>query len=73
MDPRILIVDDDASSCDLVKEVLVHATGMEVVALKDSKAASACLAKERFGVILLDYQMPSPDGAELAARCASPA
>jgi DNA-binding response OmpR family regulator len=66
MDTRILVVDDDTSSCDFMREILVQATGMEVVALTDSGAASPLLAKEKFGVILLDYQMPAPDGIELA-------
>ena len=66
MDSRILIVDDDPASCALMKEVLVHATGVEVRAMTDSRAAVGHLAKEKFMVILLDFRMPSPDGPELA-------
>ena len=66
MDSRILIVDDDPASCAFMKEVLVHATGMEVLAMTDSRAALAQLAKEKFMVILVDFQMPSPDGPEMA-------
>ena len=66
MDARILIVDDDAASCGFMKDVLLHATGIGVLALTDSRAASTLLGKEKFVVILLDYQMPSPDGPELA-------
>jgi DNA-binding response OmpR family regulator len=66
MDARILIVDDEPASCDFMKEILVQATGMGVLALTDSRAAPTHLAKEKFVVILLDYQMPSPDGPELA-------
>ncbi|HEY6466364.1 MAG TPA: response regulator [Candidatus Acidoferrales bacterium] len=66
MDSRILIVDDDAASCAFMKDVLIQATGTEVLALTESRAASTCLTKEKFMVILLDFQMPSPDGPELA-------
>jgi DNA-binding response OmpR family regulator len=68
MDPRILIVDDDHSSCDLMKEILVQATGMEVLAFEDSKAALPHMSNEKFSVIVLDYQMPMPDGTELARQ-----
>jgi DNA-binding response OmpR family regulator len=68
MDARILIVDDDVSSCDLMKEVLLHATGMDVLALTDSHAASVQIGSEKFSVMVLDYQMPSPDGLDLARQ-----
>jgi DNA-binding response OmpR family regulator len=68
MDARVLVVDDDVSSCDFMKEVLIHATGMDVLALTDSRVASTSIAKEKFGVILLDLQMPSPDGTDLARQ-----
>ena len=66
MPARALVVDDDASSCEFIKEVLLHATGGEVLALTDSHEAAAWLAEEKFGIILLDLQMPAPDGTELA-------
>lgn len=66
METRVLVVDDDAASCAFMKEVLVHATGMEVLALTDSKDAAPLIADEKFGVILVDLQMPSPDGLELS-------
>jgi DNA-binding response OmpR family regulator len=66
MDARALVVDDDSSSLEFMKEVLVHASGMDILALADSTAASAYLSKEKFGVILLDMQMSAPDGLELA-------
>jgi DNA-binding response OmpR family regulator len=66
MDARILVVDDDRTSCEMMRDVLVQTTGTAVLAFTDSRAAAACLAKEKFGVILLDYQMPTPDGTELA-------
>jgi DNA-binding response OmpR family regulator len=66
MGSRILIVDDDPASCAFMKEVLVHATGVEVLAMTDSRAALAHLAKEKFMVLLLDFQMPPPDGPEMA-------
>ena len=65
MDSRVLVVDDDAGSCDLMREVLTNATGMNVVALTDSRAAMAHLAKQKFMVAVLDFVMPSPNGVEL--------
>jgi DNA-binding response OmpR family regulator len=66
MESRALVVDDDSSSCEFMKEVLVQATGMGVLAVADSRAAAAHLSKEKFGVILLDYEMPTLDGPDLA-------
>jgi len=48
MDSRILIIDDDAASCAFMKDVLIQATGSEVLALTESRAASTCIAKEKF-------------------------
>ena len=63
---RALVVDDEASSCEFIKEVLTNATGGEVLALTNSREAAAWLAEEKFGIILLDLQMPAPDGTDLA-------
>jgi DNA-binding response OmpR family regulator len=46
-----------------MKEVLIQATGSEVLALTESRAASTRLNEEKFMVVLLDFQMPSPDGS----------
>jgi hypothetical protein len=54
MDARALVVDDDSASCEFVKEILVHATGMDVLALTDSRAAAAHRTKEKFSPMLPD-------------------
>jgi len=66
MQSRVLIVDDDPAACEFMKEILVHATGMEVLALTDGCAVGPYLEAEKFAVILLDLRMPAPDGAEVA-------
>ena len=65
MDARILVVDDDRVSCELMRDVLHQATGTPVLAFTDGRAAAGLIAREKFSVMLLDYQMPSPDGIEL--------
>ena len=59
---RVLVVDDDASVCEVVKELLTP-TGCEVVPIADTDEAIAKLrAKETFHVLILDLKMPSMDG-----------
>jgi len=65
MSSRVLVVDDDPVACQLMKEILLHATGMEVLALTEGAAAVQHLAEEKFAVILLDLRMPPPDGNEV--------
>jgi CheY-like chemotaxis protein len=67
---RALIVDDEPQSCELVREIL-DSNGIEAVILAKSGAAAAYLWAEKFSVVLLNLQMPSPDGVELARRIRS--
>ena len=59
--PHILIVDDDPAVRDLVS-VLLQRRGMRVDTAEDGERAVACIAAQRYDVILLDLLMPRLDG-----------
>jgi CheY-like chemotaxis protein len=61
---RVLVVDDNASMCELICEVL-HSAEVECSTLTNSSEAATQLAKEKFAAIFLDVCMPRPDGIEL--------
>jgi CheY-like chemotaxis protein len=64
---QILVVDDDADSCELVGLVLREA-GYSIDLAKDGSEALAKAARRRPDVVLADVQMPGIDGLELARR-----
>lgn len=64
---RALIVDDDPVVCELIATVL-RSTGTEVLSLTHSADAVKHLSNEKFGVVLFDFHMPSPDGLELSRQ-----
>jgi len=69
-DKRVLIVDDNATNLNILKHIL-QAAQLEVLALEDSSAVAGILQQaidERrlFDLIILDIQMPAPDGYALA-------
>ena len=64
---KVLIVEDDAPTLELMGEVL-GSLKAEVRAVSDSEAASALVNQERFDGIFLDLQMPKVDGFELTRR-----
>ena len=67
MPARVLVVDDDALTCELIGEILCSA-GMEAASLTDSTEAAARLRTDKFDAIFLDVRMPPPDGIELARQ-----
>jgi len=65
MSERILIVDDDPNSRDIVQTFL-QARGYHVETAEDGQAALARLEELKPGLVLLDVMMPGMDGWEVA-------
>jgi CheY-like chemotaxis protein len=64
---RILVVDDSASFRRAASELL-HARGFRLLAaVGDGQAALAAVAEERPDGVLLDVNLPGPDGLAVAA------
>ncbi len=66
---RILIVDDNLSSCKLLTKILTY-WGMKVHAIQDSSDAVSVLYRgiyenNPFPIVLIDMQMPGMDGEAL--------
>ena len=61
---RILLVDDDPLTLDLLGEVLRRA-GYEVVIAADATEASARLQESAFDLVLSDMVMPGRNGIDL--------
>ena len=65
---RVLIIDDDASVCEFLQELLTP-DGCEVVAVNDPHEGLAMLkAQEKFHILILDLRMPGITGIELLAQ-----
>jgi uncharacterized protein (TIGR02266 family) len=64
---RVLVVEDDAPTLELMDEVLTSLK-VEVQAIGDSEQAAGLVNQERFDGIFVDLQMPTMDGFELARR-----
>lgn len=64
---RILYVDDDEAMLRIVEDRLPHLAAVEVVTAVTGWQALALLAERRFDLVLLDYELPDFDGAELCA------
>ncbi len=62
---KILVADDNASNCKILKSVLENA-GHEVEIIGDGEAALASLDRSRFDLALLDINMPEVSGYEVA-------
>lgn len=64
-DARILVVDDDADSLEIVRTYL-ESRGYHVDTAADGKEALAMLEEARPDLVLLDVMMPGIDGWEVA-------
>ncbi len=67
---RVLIVDDNPTNLSILKHIL-QAAKLEVVAIQESGTVHSVLqeainARHLFDLIILDIQMPAPDGYALA-------
>ncbi len=67
LQPRILVVDDQPEILDLL-EGLLTPHGYHVVRARSGGEALEQVAKEPPDLILLDIQMPEPDGLEVCRR-----
>lgn len=59
--PKLLVVDDEPSNLQFLKQVLQE-EGYQLVFAKDGAEALARLAAQHFDLVLLDLQMPNIDG-----------
>jgi CheY-like chemotaxis protein len=67
---RILVVDDDPKILETLFNLLWDA-GYEVQSTKDSRRAMRMAADLEPHLVILDINMPAPDGFEIAARIRS--
>lgn len=67
MQLRVLVVEDDLRTLELMREVLSH-LGVDVHLINDSQHAVTLINREKFDGIFLDLMMPKVDGFELARR-----
>ncbi len=65
MSLKILIVDDEAEVCKVLKAML-KSLGMETAAYTDSREAAHSAENEKFDGVILDARMPNMDGFELS-------
>jgi two-component system phosphate regulon response regulator PhoB len=64
---RVLLVDDDTANLEVVSEVL-RSEGYTVVCARNGAEAMACLRSAQPDVVMLDYVMPTMDGATMAIK-----
>jgi two-component system OmpR family response regulator len=65
--PRVLVVDDDPRLREVVRYALERG-GYAVLEAADGDGALAAVRRERPDLIVLDVQMPGPDGLEVCRR-----
>jgi two-component system nitrogen regulation response regulator NtrX len=64
---KILIVDDEESIRETLKEILGY-EGYEVTEAEDGKKAFSLIKKQSFDAVLCDIKMPGMDGLELLEK-----
>src|SRR5690349_18327325 len=67
MTRRILVIDDDEASCELVR-VIFKAQGIEVLAAHDGESGLERAAHDRPLAVLLDLRLPDIDGLQVLER-----
>lgn len=67
MPSRVLVVDDDPNTCELIQEVLTL-SDIESSALHSGSQALDRVSREKFDAIFLDVRMPPPDGIALTRK-----
>jgi CheY-like chemotaxis protein len=64
---RVLIVDDDRCSCEILSKILsLRGYGVDTAA--DGYTALELIRHRDYGLALIDYRMPGMDGVELYRR-----
>lgn len=61
---KVLVVDDDPDSCDIISTLLNH-LGHEPVCATDSGDASSLILHDRFDLLFVDLVMPGLSGFDL--------
>jgi PAS domain S-box-containing protein len=64
---RVLVVDDEATICDMVRDILVL-DGYEVETARNGRDGLAAVEKGHYDCILADIKMPEVDGPTLHVR-----
>jgi two-component system cell cycle response regulator DivK len=67
MSKRILVVEDQMDSLQIVRDLL-SVNGYEMTEAQNGEEALAAVAKERPDLILMDIQLPIMDGYEATRR-----
>lgn len=62
---RLLVVDDDESVLEIIKDMLIF-SGFRVVAVADGKKALETIDNEQFDLVLTDLGMPGVSGWDVA-------
>jgi putative two-component system response regulator len=65
---RVLIVDDNATSLMLLKQVVGHVSGCTTLPFHDPLAALAEIRSQNVDIVLVDYMMPELNGIEFISR-----
>lgn len=61
---RILCVDDDRDTCDLLETLLNH-SGLETICVGDVDAALRLMGAEQFRLYIIDGQLPGISGLSM--------
>ena len=67
----VVLIDDEQSLRDVIKEGLVELFGCTVRAVSDGESGLACLRDSPSDVLLIDLLMPGINGFEVLARLQS--
>jgi CheY-like chemotaxis protein len=64
---RLLVVDDEPDTCEMLRAMLTQ-RGAEVVVARSAEEALVEIQRSRFDLLISDIGMPGADGYELLGR-----